>query len=231
MRIEPELTGVSLVLLGNFNPPIFTPSWFGWHNLLPEKTVEVAELTIAQPQITVFRVDWFELQVVPDRFTINATQSPFVRLQDLTVRTFREQLPHTRLRALGINRDVHFLVNTYQERDQIGRVLAPIEPWGEWGGQLGPDGNSGGVTSLTMTQVDIQDRPPGGQINVTVEPSTRIGDSKTGVYVRVNDHYPIEDPDSPTATSEVISILENNFDESIRRAEQIIDHIMSLRGS
>ena len=27
MRIEPELTGCSIVLLGSFNPKIFTPEW------------------------------------------------------------------------------------------------------------------------------------------------------------------------------------------------------------
>ena len=46
MRIAPEITGASLVLLGNFNPSIFVPAWFGWHGLLPEKTVEAAELKI-----------------------------------------------------------------------------------------------------------------------------------------------------------------------------------------
>ena len=228
MRIEPRINGISLVFLGSFNPSIFTPAWFGWQGLLSEDRVNNAELRIGQAQIVSFQADWLELQVIPERFSLNTTQPPFIRLSDLAVRIFREKLPHTRLRAVGVNRDVHFLVDDYRQRDRIGRVLAPVEPWGEWGEKLQPDGHAGGVTSITMTQVNLEDRPHGGQLNVTVEPSTRIGEHERGIYVRVNDHYPVENPESETATREVVGMVEKNFEESIRRAERIIDHIMSL---
>ena len=229
MRINPEITGASLVLLGNFNPSIFTPAWFGWHGLIPEKTVDVAELQIAQPQITAFRADWLELNILPNRFSISTSQQPFVRLLDLVVRVFREKLPHTPLHSIGINRQVHFLVNSFDERDRIGRRLAPVEPWGEWGKALQPDGNHGGMTSLTMTQVNIEGRPSGGQINVTVQPSTRVGKNTSGIYVEVNDHFAIADRDSKSATSDVVDMLEEEFENSILRAEQIIDTLMELR--
>lgn len=85
MRIAPELTGVSLVLLGNFNPSIFTPAWFGWHEMLPKKTVDVAELQISQSQVSAFRADWLEFNAVTERFSISTTQPPFVRLRDLGI--------------------------------------------------------------------------------------------------------------------------------------------------
>ena len=215
-------------MLGNFNPSIFTPAWFGWHDLLPEKTVEVADLKIAQPQITAFSADWLELNTVIDRFSISTTQPPFVRLRDLGIRIFRERLPHTPVHSMGINRQVHFLVNSFAERDRVGRLLAPIEPWGDWGEQLDPDGRHGGMTSLTMTQVNIEGRSPGGRISVTVQPSSRVGQDGTGVYVEVNDHYAVEDPKSRKATSDIIDLLENDFEESVLRSEHIIDNLMSL---
>ena len=131
---------------------------------------------------------------------------------------------------MGINRQVHFLVNNFGERDQIGRKLAPVEPWGDWSNQLEPDGTQGGMTSLTMSQIKLEDREPTDRLNVKVEPSTRIGEGATGVYVQVNDHYTVADPESQLATATLIGLLENNFDKSIARAEQIIDHVMSLRG-
>ena len=229
MRIEPEITGASLVLLGNFNPSIFTPAWFGWHNLLPDRAVDVAELKIAQPQITAFRADWLELQIVPERFYISTTQPPFVRLQDLGVRVFREKLSHTPVHSMGINRQVHFLVNSTDQRDRIGRQLAPVEPWGDWGKALQPDGYHGGMTSLTMTQVNIEGRSPGGLLNVTVQPSNRVGlKGNTGVFVEVNDHYTVEDRKSQNATSDILDLLEEVFEDSLLRAEQIIDQLMSL---
>ena len=229
MRIVPEISGVTLVLIGNFNPSIFTPAWFGWQNLLPKGIVDAAELQIAQPLITAFRADWLELQIVPDKFLINSVQPPFVRIQDLAIRVFREQLPHTPLRTMGINRQVDFLVDSFEERDRLGRLLAPTEPWGEWGRQLDPDGKHGGMTSLRMSQVNIRDRSPGDMINVTVQPSSRIGNGETGIYIEVNDHFAIVDSKGQTATSEIVNILEESFEDSLRRAEQIIDHVMSLR--
>ena len=85
------------------------------------------------------------------------------------------------------------------------------------------------MTSLTMSQINIDSRPPGGSINVTVQPSNRIGQQTTGVYVEVNDHYTIADPESNTATSELVNLMEERFELSLRHAEKIIDHIMSLR--
>ncbi len=228
MRIEPEIAGVSLVVRGHFNPAIFTPAWFGWNELLPEKTVQIAGTKIVHPQIAIFEADWLNLHVQPESFQINTTQAPYVRLQDLATRIFRDHLPHTPLKILGINRDVHFSVRSFDERDRLGRLLAPVEPWGDWGQKLEPDGEHGGMASLTMRQVNLEGRPPGGQINVTVEPSNRIGQGRLGVYVQVNDHYNIEDVESQIGTSKIVELLEDNFDESLQRADQIIDHIMSL---
>ena len=228
MRIEPEIAGVSLVMLGHFNPLIFTHSWFGWNELLSKEIVDNANVEIAHPQITKFNADWLNLQVEPERFLIDTTQAPYVRLQDLVVRIFRDHLPHTPLKALGINRDVHFSVKRFEERDQLGRLLAPVGPWGDWGKKLEPDGKNGGMTSLTMTQINPEGRPPGGRINVKVEPSRRVGGDYLGVYIRINDHYAIEDEKSPTATSEIVKLLERNFEESLQHADKIIDHLMSL---
>ena len=228
MRIEPEIAGVSLVMLGHFNPAIFTPAWFGWNELLPEKTVKIADTKIVHPEIAIFEADWLNLHVQPESFKINTPQAPYVRLRDLAVRIFREHLLHTPLNAMGINREVHFSVRSFDERDRLGRLLAPVEPWGDWGQKLEPDGRHVGMTSLTMRQVNPEGRPPGGQINVTVEPSNRIGQGRLGVYARVNDHYTIENVESQMGTSNIVELLEENFDESLRRADQIIDHIMSL---
>lgn len=228
MRIEPGNAGVSVVLLGNFNPSIFAPAWFGWHGLISATMVDTANTKIVHSQISEFNVDWLHMQVVPDRFLISTTQAPYVRLQDLAVRIFREHLPHTPLKTMGINREVHFLVKSFEDRDRLGRLLAPVEPWGDWGKELGPDGEHGGMVSITMRQVNPEGRPPGGQINVTVEPSNQIGQGRLGVYVRVNDHYTIESVENQMGTSKIVELLEENFDKSLRLADQIIDHIMSL---
>lgn len=227
MRIEPEISGVNVVLLGDFNPAIFTPAWFALHNLLPEGVADSAELQVAHQQVTEFAADWLRLQVTTESFVVQTSQAPYVRLCDLVVRTFKEYLHHTPVGAFGINRQVHFQVKSSAERDRIGRKLAPVEPWGAWRQDLGLDDEYSGMTSLTMSQVNPGGRPTGGQINVTVEPSYRLGNERLGVYVRVNDHYAGDNAELGTA-EHLMELLASNFDASLKRSNGIIDHVMSL---
>ena len=228
MRITPEIEVVSVVLRGSFNPAIFTPAWFVLHGLLPASAAtDAAELMVAHKQVTQFNFDWLELVVSIDQFRAETVQAPHIRVHDLVVRVFKEHLNHTPLMAFGINRSVHFQAESLAARDQLGRTLAPTEPWGDWGQELGLDGNHGGMTSLTMTQVGLEGRHAEDQINVKVEPSARIGDGRTGIYIQVNDHYDITDT-SPTGGGRSIELLERNFEMSLDRSEAIIDHVMSL---
>ena len=85
------------------------------------------------------------------------------------------------------------------------------------------------MTSLTMTQMQVEGRASGDRINVTVQPSTRVGQGEAGVYVEVNDHYTVEGPEGKDATSRILDLLDNEFEGSLGRAERIIDTLMSLR--
>ena len=225
MRIEPEISGVGVVVLGNFNPAIFTPAWFALHGLLPKSVADNADMKVAHPQIAAFDADWLHLQVTVERFSADTPQAPHVRVRDLVVRVFRERLAHTPLTAFGINRHVHFQVRSRAERDRIGRMLAPAAPWGSCGKALGLDGEYGGMTSLTMSQTRPDGRPAGDRINITVEPSVRF--PELGVYVNVNDHYTVDSAATGTA-ERLMASLEDRFDASLKRDEQVIDHVMSL---
>ena len=195
-------------------------------HLLPPATADNANLEVAHGQLTAFSADWLHLQVTTDRFTTDTAQAPHVRVRDLVVRVFGERLHHTPVKALGINRRVHLRVQSVAERDRIGRALAPVESWGRWREELDLDGKHGGMTSLRMSQLRPEDRPQGGSINITVEPSKRIADG-SGVFVEVNDHYAAAEAAS-TGAAELMAILNKRFDESISRSDGIINHIMSL---
>lgn len=227
MRIEPDISGVNIVLLGSFNPSIFTPAWFAMHELLPRSVAENADLQIANEWTTAFTADWLNLKVNTDQFLAETLQAPHIRVRDLVVRVFKEHLYHTPLTALGINRDVHFQVRSLVERDRIGRMLAPVEPWGAWSDELGSDGRHGGMTSLTMTQINPKGRPEGGAINVKVEPSRQVGGDQKGVYVGVNDHY-VANQTGLESAEDLLGLLEDNFDSSILNSDDLVDHIMSL---
>lgn len=228
MRIDPEIVGVDIVLLGDFNPTIFVPKWFSANELLPEEAAEDADLQVAHSELTGFSADWLRFQVTRERLTAGSTQAPFVRLRDLVHRAFREHLFHTPLRAFGINFAVHFLVDGSATRDRMGRTLAPLEPWGPWRERLDLGGRDGGMASLQMAQSKPEGRTEGGRVNVTIEPSMRVGrKSGRGIFVSINDHFAAGANSSGSAES-LMAILATEFEGSLKRSEGIVDHIMSL---
>lgn len=226
LRIEPERAGVGVVLLGDFNPAILTPSWFALNQLLPKGLADEAELTIAHPQHTEFQAGWLHLQATPPFFGASTDDAPYSRLRDLVSALFLDILPHTPLRSLGINRSVHFRVENLEQRDRIGRRLAPTEVWGDWSKELGATGRQGGMTSLTMTQGSVPGRPRGDRISTRVEPSALLDNPETGIFVHVNDHYVPRETEG--ASTYLTNSLAQNFEASLRTSDKIIDRVMSL---
>ena len=228
MRIAPDLGDASIVLVGSFNPRIFRPDWFARTGPVTEAEAGAANVEIIHPEITLLRMDWLRIRVEPGRLIATTEEAPFIRLADLVVRTFREFLGHTPIGMLGINREVHFSVGDEETKDRIGNLLAPKEPWGEWGPQIAggkyPE-KHGGMRGLVMEQRELEDRFR-GHIQARVAPSTKV---KAGIYMHINDHYEAEAPDDVVGCDEVVSILERQFDVSIRRSEWIIDQIMALK--
>ena len=228
MRIEPEIDAIDIVLVGNFDPIVFTPAWFALHEFLPKHAADGAKVETIHPQLTAFSFDWLRLQVGTDHFIAETVQAPYIRVRDFVGRVFTERPGQSSLRALGINRGVHFRVRDRTDMDRIGRTLAPVEPWGSWGRGLEPAGEHGGMASLTMSQVKIEGRPSDDRINVKVEPSNPIiGQGRAGIYVHVNDHYTTSDT-GPGATERLLTIVKSGFDGSLAQSDEIVDHVMSL---
>ena len=229
MRIEPEIGGTSIVLLGDFNPTIFTPKWFALHEILPKNAADSAEVQFVHPLGAAFTFDGIDVQITQDRFVVGTSQAPYVRVEDLVVRVFNEQPQHTLPKAFGINRYAHFLVGDEGEEDHIGRMLAPPEPWGALWQELWLDKMQSVMSSLTMTCGGPEGRPSGDRININVQPSNRIGHGRTGICVQVNDHYTTDDT-APGAVEDARSRLHEKFEMSLKHSDDIIDHIISLPG-
>jgi len=228
MRIEPDNSTVTIVLVGSFNPVIFHPEWFARHGLLTEqeKNTAIDSVELIHREINSFRMEWLSIRVERERFIAETREAPFRRLADFMVRTFKERLIHTPVNRLGINRLVDFNVGDEATRNRIGKALAPHEPWGEWAQEI--EGRSakkrGGMRTLVMEQSDLDDRER-GHIQAKIAPSR----SNAGIFMEINDHYEAKDPAQSQGCEEMIDVLDKNFDESIRRSEWIIDQIMALK--
>jgi hypothetical protein len=229
MRIEPELGGSSIVLLGSFNPAIFTPHWFARWDIVSAKEADNAEVFLIHPEIANFRLGSKLVQVEPSRFLVETSEGPWIVIADFVVTTLKEHLPHTPVHRLGINRTVHFSVGDEATRNAIGRMLAPTKPWGEWGTEIenAPKELRGGFRSLVMQQTR-KEGDVAGHVQAHIQPSARIT-AGAGIFITVNDEYVLTEPLPVDGCARSMGLLEEHFDRSIRRAEWIIDQVMALR--
>jgi hypothetical protein len=207
---KPFQQGHHIVLLGDFNPKIFQPAWFAAQELIGKAEAENADIEIVHPEVVIFRLNWLRLEVTRERFSAGTIQDSFEEVtRDLVLGTFRI-LSHTPIKKIGINTEAHFEVGSIEKYHSIGHTLAPKEVWNDL--LLKP-----GLRSLTMEGV----RPDGikGQIQVTVEPSLRV---QPGLYIRINDHFEVDNPDSVLGSDEIVAIIEKNWPLTVERANCII---------
>lgn len=121
-------------------------------------------------------------------------------------------LEHTPVTALGINREMHFRLDSEQEWHRLGDRLVPKDGWNPiLGGRAG-------MLSLDVT-ADKTDSP-GAKFNVKVQPSTRVN---FGVYFLVNENYP--EPKITPLTS-LLKILRDRWEGAQSHAAQIANGII-----
>ncbi|HLQ94553.1 MAG TPA: hypothetical protein VK148_31425 [Xanthobacteraceae bacterium] len=169
------------------------------------------------------------MQVDREKFLVTAIQEPLIRVHDFFVKCF-QALPETPIRAVGINRDVHFDAGSRQALDRVGDILAPKEVWQDFAMRDGK--RIGGLRSLTMEQAITKqgqrERLDGlpGWIQVKVDPSA--GGVPNGAYVQVNDHYELTKMGKLSDGRSAADLVAQKWDASIDRSEEYVDRIMEL---
>ncbi|MEW5818471.1 MAG: hypothetical protein AB1798_24160 [Spirochaetota bacterium] len=212
---NPALEGLSIVLLGDFNPKIFQPAWFAAEELIRKRESEEAKIEIINPEIVIFSLDWARLEIIRNRFTISTNQEPYYEsLRDLVIGTFK-LLRHTPIGKMGINIEMHFRMKSEEEWHTFGHKLAPKEIWNEIL-------ENPGLRSLTM-EGNVRGDSLKGYIRVKVEPSPRF---HPGILFKVNDHYEIKAPNTAMGADEIINTLENSWKESLKRSKGIINSLL-----
>lgn len=230
MAEETESIRAVIVLLGKFNPAIFSPAWFARHGLITDDELDIADLGVVHPEITQFSVEHLQIEVRSDRFIIQMTSDPIVRILDISLSIFGALLPHTPIYAVGINYSESFKLDRWQRRMALGRALAPIGPWGEWGTRLvaTDPGNVGGLIKLRM-----QEKIKGSYESfreVEIAPSNEVKDKTTGVFMLVNEHRGIPEVDADKADAAVL-LLERHFEMSVISSKKIIHDMLDFAKS
>jgi hypothetical protein len=117
-----------IVLLGDFNPPIYHPSWFYDKKMLSrtefEQAIEKKEFLMTG-DISQFVTSYFMLQVTRDRIMIKSEQEVyFHKIIEILLQTL-ETLPETPIKAIGINKSHKYHFNNEQQWHNVGHKIAP----------------------------------------------------------------------------------------------------------
>lgn len=212
----PEQESAHVVLRGSFNPAILHPSWLVARDLISQEVAESAEVAVVSGDVTSFDLEWCSLQVTQDSFTASSTDpSRYLDLKDLVIGIFTF-LEYTPLKMLGLNRRMHFKVNSEDRWHELGDCWAPKDGWkdmlvGHRADQLP------GLRSLTME--GIREDSEAAYIRVKVEPSTRV---KPGIYVETNEHYELADD----STVKPMEMVESAWADAQGFALEIATHLL-----
>jgi hypothetical protein len=214
MDHKPEVEAAYIVMLGSFNPAIFQPSWLSSQGLIRNEEAESAKITVIQAEAAAFSTEWFQLQVLPNRFQL-VTSDPrqYSPLRDLASAVFA-LLPHTPVKALGLNRNFHFNMPTIEAWHELGHQLAPKEMWKKV------------LDSPGMRSIVMQGRRPnatGGLVNVKVEPSARI---QPGVFIEFHEEFNTSSDDEGARW--IGRCITDHWDATMAYAEVTADHLLSL---
>ncbi len=230
MRITPLLDRTTVVLIGNFNPAIFSPAWLALNDLIGRGDADKATVQTIFPEACQFEVGQFNVFCDLQRFIVSCETLQHEMIRDLVIGTFGKVLSHTPIAALGINREVHFGTPSFEVRNAVGKRLAPADPWGDWGQSLNYSGRepveSNGLVSITVRET--KRLPERGHVQAILQPSALPQLINTGIFMQINRHLPFDPEWSTTAADQLIAILDTEWTQSIDKAEFIIEQIQRL---
>ena len=213
MKKKAEILRLDVVLLGDFNPKIFTPAWFSSLDLIGEKEADEAKVELIHQDVSIFNLDWCRIQVTRDRFSIFTEQEVyFTKLIDLVTQTFT-CLNHTPLRAIGANWGGHYKSESEKEWHQFGYFLAPKSPWDKI------------FKESAMAQIEIMEEnqvaySATGNMRVRVSASNEL---KHGIFINVNDHYELEPDAKRFGCKDIINAFEQNRENSYKKFELVVN--------
>lgn len=176
--------GASIVLIGRFNPAIFQPAWLAANRLIRAEEATNAEGVVFSNDVAAFKADWLRLQVTPERFEAITDDAAHIDpLRDLVLSVFG-LLEHTPFHEMGMNRHLHFRMESPDVWHRFGDVLVPKT---KWAGLMAQPG----LRSLIVEGY----RPDAAEatIQVKVEPSVKV---QPGIYFAINHHFGFKDPNS-----------------------------------
>jgi len=211
---EESAEDFSIVLVGDFNPKIYQPSWFASQGLLRESEAEAAKVEIIHTDFTSFSTDWFVMQIARDRFTLTVNSSAYrEHLRDLVLGTFHK-LSHTPISQMGVNYSARLRFKSTLDWNCFGHFLLPKSPF------------AGLLIDPGMRSFAVQGKRPDDRLGYIILMADPVLGTQDEAKLRVNDH--IERPlDAKSVSADFfLEILEQDYDVIINRSKELANRLI-----
>lgn len=229
MAYTAEILTSAIIVVGDFNPAIFSPDWLEGNNLIGKNDAEAAreksqgKSLIVSHQVAAFETKWFALQVIENQFSLTSKDALSPAFRDLAVGIF-QLLSHTPVTAVGLNFMAHFKMATENEYHHVGDVLAPKDIWKA----LYPDDIAGLADITIRIQHGVRGEPvkTNDEKRISLQPSNKF---KFGVFFAYNDHHDVSNPseDSLKPAERVAAIIDKEWEASWKDAIRVFDGLLS----
>lgn len=223
---NPEISGCSIVIVGDFPPGVFHPTWFVSRGLLAQEEADIARIEIVSTELTVFSGTWLRFTADRQKIQFVTASEPLIRLFDLAVGVVA-LFPETPVHFVGLNREAHVKMSTFEAFHKVGDKLAPKDCWpkefreyDKQKPQLKP-----GLRSLIMEKA--RSDPP-GYLHIRIEPSQAL--RPTGIFFASNDHYDFTQRSQPLLGSEAVEVIANHWNSSMEYADCVRTWILEHAG-
>lgn len=223
-----EFSEAAIVVVGSFNPAIFTADWLEGNGLIGNEDAQAMRddcSLVVSHQLSRLESGWFVLQVNEDRFELIGKGASTLPLRDLA-ESILSLLAHTPVTALGMNFSQHYNLATEQKLHRVGDQLAPK---GIWNSLFDPEVHSTGLNTLVMTIVNA----PRGQVatdnhrrNITIQKSQKI---RHGVLLSLNNHYDIrpQDTEDQTKAEYAAQLIRTGWESLLNESKRLCDALLT----
>ncbi|MBB4341382.1 hypothetical protein [Rhizobium leguminosarum] len=223
----------TVVIVGDLNPAIFSPAWIRANIDLTVDDGSDPEVQIIHSEIADFMLADIRFTVERNRIIIRSLLHDVELLVAISQQMFGDVLSHTPIWAYGINFERHIDFETFEKRNALGRMLCPLDPWGDWAKDFDnkdPQLN-GGMSSITMKKVYNKD--PEIYEMFTIQPSNQKGYQDSGVFFQINNHFgQLSDRDKfdEKFRATLLTSMRENIGDYVKNFEAGINHFLAWGG-
>ena len=208
----------SVVLLGNFNPSMFHPSWLKERNIIGDEDYNITDQVLVSDELTNFKVgDWLAITIQKQRAEFKILDSDKVVLMIDVITGCLGAMPITPITALGINKG--YLLSLKDENDyyKLGKSLTPLSLWES-------EFNDPKLKKIVIENINGE-HFNGKSQTVIIQPADASCDKENTIDININNHF--EYPEKNCSTSLVISTLTEEHNNCFNKLDKVTTCLFS----